>query len=80
MRLFNLNGYWGSFDEGLSGSLCPGKFADMAILSANPLKARGEALKAIRAERIFYKGRAYASKARSPAVSLIKGMLSRSAI
>jgi len=52
----------------------------MAILSANPLKARGEALKAIRAERIFYKGRAYASKARSPAVSLIKGMLSRSAI
>ena len=37
-RVGTLNGAYASYEEGLKGSLEPGKFADLAVLGRNPFK------------------------------------------
>jgi predicted amidohydrolase YtcJ len=42
LRCATLNGAYLTFDEGKKGSLEPGKFADLAVLSADPLTVAEE--------------------------------------
>ncbi len=44
LRLLTVNGAWLTFDEHQKGPLLPGYFADLAVLSGNPLTASAEGL------------------------------------
>jgi predicted amidohydrolase YtcJ len=44
LPLLTLNGGWATFEENLKGSLAPGKWADLVILSENPLAVPVEEL------------------------------------
>ena len=44
LRCATLNGAYLTFDEAKKGSLEPGKFADLAVLSADPLTVEEKAL------------------------------------
>jgi predicted amidohydrolase YtcJ len=44
LRLLTVNGAWLTFDENQKGPLLPGYFADMAVLSGNPLTTTAEGL------------------------------------
>lgn len=43
-------------EEGSKGSIEPGKLADLVVLSGNPLKVQGDAIKAIKVEQTFKEG------------------------
>lgn len=51
------DGAWLTFDEANKGSIEPGKLADMAVLSADPLTCADDELKDIHAEMTFLGGR-----------------------
>lgn len=52
------NGAFLSFEEGRKGTLAPGRWADLAVLDADPLTAPADALAHIRAELTLVGGRA----------------------
>ncbi|NYF88082.1 amidohydrolase family protein [Tunturiibacter empetritectus] len=43
-------------EEGSKGSIEPGKLADLVVLSENPLKVEGDAIKAIKVDQTFKEG------------------------
>ena len=57
LRLLTVNGAWLTFEEGCKGPLLPGYFADIAVLSGNPLTATAEGLLDIRCEATMVGGR-----------------------
>ena len=56
LELYTLNSAFASFDESIKGSLAPGKLADMAILSDDPLAVPPEKLKEIKVEKTIIGG------------------------
>lgn len=56
LELYTLNSAYASFEESIKGSLAPGKLADMAILSVNPLTVPPEKLKEIKVEKTIIGG------------------------
>jgi predicted amidohydrolase YtcJ len=56
LRLLTVNGAWLTFDEHQKGPLLPGYFADIAVLSGNPLQATAEGLLDIRCEATMVGG------------------------
>ena len=61
LRMATYNGYYTSFDEKDRGSLEPGKFADMVILSSNPYSIPKEDIKHLKVEQLLLAGRPYQS-------------------
>ncbi len=57
LRCAAANGAWLTFDEHKKGSIEPGKFADLAVLDADPLTVPEDALKDIAAEMTFVGGK-----------------------
>jgi hypothetical protein len=56
LRAYTLGGALASGDDGDRGSLTPGKWADLAVLSANPLAVPPEALLDVRVDVTFVAG------------------------
>jgi predicted amidohydrolase YtcJ len=48
LTMYTINAAYASFDEGVKGSLAPGKLADMVLLSGNPLTAAADEIKEIK--------------------------------
>lgn len=48
LKMYTVNAARASFDEDIKGSLAPGKLADMAVLSGNPLTASPDEFKEIK--------------------------------
>jgi predicted amidohydrolase YtcJ len=44
LRLLTVNGSWLTFEEDRKGPLLPGYYADLAVLSGNPLTTTAEGL------------------------------------
>lgn len=57
LRLISRGGAWLSFEEGVKGQLSPGFYADIAVLSANPLTTEGDALRDIQCQATMVGGR-----------------------
>jgi len=57
LRLLTVNGAWLTFEEGRKGPLLPGYFADIAVLSGNPLNVSAEGLLDIRCVATMAGGR-----------------------
>jgi predicted amidohydrolase YtcJ len=50
LEMYTVNAAYASFEEGIKGSLTPGKLADMALLSDDPLQVPAEKILDIRVE------------------------------
>jgi predicted amidohydrolase YtcJ len=57
LRLLTVNGAWLTFEEDRKGPLLPGYFADIAVLSGNPLNVGAEGLLDIRCQATMVGGR-----------------------
>ncbi|UCC75810.1 MAG: amidohydrolase family protein, partial [Anaerolineales bacterium] len=57
LPLLTINGAWGTFEEDVKGSLAPGKWADLVILSDNPLDVPVEDLPEIQVLMTMIGGR-----------------------
>jgi hypothetical protein len=57
LALYTTNAAYTSFEEDIKGSIIPGKLADLAVLSADPLKSPPEQIKDIRVEMTIIDGR-----------------------
>jgi predicted amidohydrolase YtcJ len=57
LRLLTVNGAWLTFEEDRKGPLLPAYFADIAVLSGNPLTATAEGLLDITCEATMVGGR-----------------------
>jgi predicted amidohydrolase YtcJ len=57
LRLYTLNAAYASFEEDIKGSITPGKLADMAVLSDNPLEVHPERIKDIEVEKTIIGGK-----------------------
>lgn len=58
LRMITSHGAWLSFEEQVKGTLTPGKFADLAVLSDNPLTVDDDALPQIHALLTLVGGKA----------------------
>jgi predicted amidohydrolase YtcJ len=58
LRIFTLDAAYAQFEEHEKGSIHPGKRADFAVLSADPLSVPAEAIREIRVEQTIVAGRA----------------------
>jgi hypothetical protein len=56
LSMYTVNAARASFEEDIKGSITPGKLADMAVLSADPLRSPPEELKDIRVEMTIIGG------------------------
>lgn len=56
LELYTFNGAYASFGENIKGSIAPGKLADMAVLSDNPLTVPPEKLMDIKVETTIIGG------------------------
>jgi len=57
LRMYTINNARGSFEENIKGSLEPGKFADMAVLSEDLLTCPVDSIKQIRSVLTFLNGK-----------------------
>jgi predicted amidohydrolase YtcJ len=57
IRVGTLNGAYASFEEGIKGSITPGKLADLVVLERDPLEADPFELLSIRVQRTMVGGR-----------------------
>jgi predicted amidohydrolase YtcJ len=57
LRTWTLGGAYASFEEGVKGSITPGKFADFVVLGADPLSVAPERIKDIAIEMTIMGGR-----------------------
>ena len=57
LAMYTTNAAYASFEEGIKGSIAPGKLADMVVLSADPLKSPPERLRDIRVEMAIIDGK-----------------------
>jgi hypothetical protein len=57
LRMYTIGSAYFSFDEHWLGSIEPGKFADLAVLSDNPLKVSDEQLRKLRSVLTLQAGR-----------------------
>jgi hypothetical protein len=58
LRLFTIDAAYAQFEEAEKGSIRPGKRADFAVLSANPVSVPAESIRDIRVEQTIVAGRA----------------------
>jgi predicted amidohydrolase YtcJ len=56
IRMFTINGAYASFEEGIKGSLTPGKLADLVVLDRDPRSVAPEELHTLRAEMTVIDG------------------------
>jgi len=56
LAMYTVNAAYASFEEDIKGSIAPGKLADMAVLSADPLLSPPDAIKDIRVEMTIIGG------------------------
>jgi predicted amidohydrolase YtcJ len=57
LAMYTVNAAYASFEEDIKGSIAPGRLADMAIITADPLKAPPEQLKDIKVEMTILDGK-----------------------
>lgn len=57
LAMYTLNAAYASFEEGIKGSLAPGKLADMVVLSDDPTKSPAERIKDIQVEMTIIDGK-----------------------
>ena len=57
LAMYTVNAAYASFEEGIKGSIAPGKLADIVVLSDDPLKLPPERLKDIRVEMTIIDGK-----------------------
>ncbi len=57
LAMYTTNAAYASFEEDIKGAIAPGKLADMAVLSDDPLKSPPELIKDIRVEMTIIDGR-----------------------
>ena len=75
LKAVTYNTYWTSFDEQERGSLEPGKFADMVILSANPMQMDATELHTLMVEQLLLQGKPYQKITDNPIGQILKGMV-----
>ena len=80
LKLFTINGYKASFDDNDRGSLEPGKIADMAVLSGNPLDMPVEKINTLTVEQTILGGDLYHSSDKSSFLTLLHGIFSNTVI
>ncbi len=56
LAMYTVNAAYAAFEEGIKGSLAPGKLADMLVLSDDPVKSPPERIKDIRVEMTIIGG------------------------
>jgi len=56
LAMYTVNAAYASFEEGVKGSIVPGKLADMVVLSNDPLKSLPEVIKDIKVEMTIIGG------------------------
>jgi len=66
LRCATIEGAWLSFEENVKGSIEPGKFADMAVLSDDPLSCPEDDIKDIVAETTIVGGRVVYQRETAP--------------
>jgi hypothetical protein len=66
LRCATIDGAWLSFEEDVKGSIEPGKLADMAVLSADPLSCPEDDIKDIVAETTIVGGRVVHQRDETP--------------
>ncbi|MBA7702016.1 N-substituted formamide deformylase [subsurface metagenome] len=57
LAMYTINGAYASFEEGVKGSITPGKLADMVVLSDDPVKSPPEQIKDIKVEMTIIGGK-----------------------
>jgi len=57
LALYTVNAAYASFEEGIKGSLAPGKLADMVVLSGDPTRVPPERIMDIKVEMTIIGGR-----------------------
>ncbi len=63
LRLYTIGAAWSCFREKQTGSIVQGKFADLAVLNADPFKVKTEELKDIRVDMTILAGNIVRGKA-----------------
>jgi predicted amidohydrolase YtcJ len=57
LEMYTTNAAYASFEENIKGTIAPGRLADMAVLSADPLKSAPERIKDIKVEVTIIDGK-----------------------
>jgi len=65
LRIYTVNAAYVSFEENVKGSIETGKFADLTVLSHNPLTIKPEKIKDIKVEMTFVGGKMVYSRSRA---------------
>lgn len=76
LRMATYNGYRTTFDEKERGSLEPGKYADMVILSANPYTIPADEIKDLKVEQLILGGVPYRSARENVLKAAVRGIFS----
>jgi predicted amidohydrolase YtcJ len=62
LRLYTIGAAWSCFREKQTGSIAKGKYADLAVLNADPFQVKAEELKDIRVEMTVLAGNVASGK------------------